>query len=83
MCTVIKRSLTRTESKSMADHLNPWLCIEVDPCMWEEEWRGWEERLKGGEGRGGEEQRAGLVGDQMSSQWGRNDEVRMQGRREV
>lgn len=39
----------------------------------------------GGEdkGRGGGEQRAGLVGDQMSSQWGRNDEVRMQGRREV
>lgn len=35
------------------------------------------------EGRGGEEQRAGLVGDQMSSQWGRNDEVRMEGKREV
>lgn len=38
---------------------------------------GWEERTEGGE------QRAGLVGDQMSSQWGRNDEVRMEGRREV
>lgn len=28
-------------------------------------------------------QRAGLVGDQMSSQWGRNVEVRMGGRKEV
>ena len=35
------------------------------------------------EERGGGGQRAGLVGDQMSSQWGRNDEVRMEGRREV
>lgn len=34
-------------------------------------------------GRGGGLQRAGLVGDQMSSQWGRNVEVRMEGRREV
>lgn len=39
----------------------------------------------GGEdgGKGGGVQRAGLVGDQMSSQWGRNDEVRMEGRRDV
>ena len=36
----------------------------------------------GGVGGGGGRQRAGLVGDQMSSQWGRNDEVRMEGRRE-
>lgn len=28
-------------------------------------------------------QRAGLVGDQMSSQWGRNVEVRMGGREEA
>lgn len=35
------------------------------------------------ERRGGGEHRAGLVGDQMSSQWGRNDEVRMERRREV
>lgn len=35
------------------------------------------------EGGGGGVQRAGLVGDQMSSQWGRNDEVRMEGRREL
>lgn len=43
------------------------------------------DRKEGGreEGRGGGVQRAGLVGDQMSSQWGRNVEVRMEGRREV
>lgn len=40
-----------------------------------------EEEREGG--RGGGVQRAGLVGDQMSSQWGRNVEVRMEGRREV
>lgn len=35
------------------------------------------------EGQGGRMQRVGLVGDQMSSQWGRNVEVRMGGRRGV
>lgn len=35
------------------------------------------------EGQGGRMQRVGLVGEQMSSRWGRNVEVRMGGRRGV
>lgn len=40
------------------------------------------ERMDGwSEGGAGGLQRTGLVGDQMSSQWGRNVEVRVEGRR--
>lgn len=47
----------------------------------ESEWIPPPERRGRREGR--ELQRAGLVGDQMSSQWGRNVEVRMGGREEA
>lgn len=51
------------------------MCLSGSLLPLKEEWRGWR--------AGGFLQRAGLVGDQMSSQWGRNVEVRMGGREEA
>lgn len=73
----LKRSLVLTESQWWTT----WILCSVSewiPACRNGEWRGWKDR-----GRGGGLQRAGLVGDQMSSQWGRNVEVRMEGTREI